>query len=286
MGSDTINGKGGADIMTGLAGDDTYIVDNVGDSVVEKAGEGTDSIRSSVTYSLPANVEKLVLTGTSAIDGTGNGQNNTITGNSQANLLTGRPGADRMYGNGGNDTYSVDDVGDQVIELTDGGVDTVRSIVTYKLGSNVENLVLTGTAVINGAGNGLANSVTGNSGSNTLNGGLGNDTLTGGAGQDRFLFNTALNATTNVDLIKDFNVADDRIRLENAIFTALTTTGTLAAASSRVGTAATTATQRIFYNPANGYLFYDADGTGPIAAKRFARLAPGLALTSANLVVQ
>jgi Ca2+-binding RTX toxin-like protein len=203
-GDDIINGKGGADVMTGLAGNDTYMVDNVGDAVVENPGEGTDTIRSSVTYSLPASVENLVLTGGSAING---------TGNSRANYLTG------------------------------------------------------------------------NSGNNTLNGGPGNDVLIGVSGQDRFQFKSALN-DTNVDLIKDFSVADDQILLENGIFAALTTTGTLSAASFRVGSAATMASHRIIYNPTSGSLYYDADGSGPLAAIRFAQLAPGLALTNANFVVQ
>jgi Ca2+-binding RTX toxin-like protein len=219
-----------------------------------------------------------VIVGTSGPD--------NLTGTTGNDTINGKGGADIMQGLAGNDTYVVDNVGDSVVEKLDEGTDTIRSSVTYSLPANVENLVLTGTAATNGAGNNLANKVTGNSGNNTLNGALGRDVLTGGAGVDQFLFKTALNATTNVDRIEDFSVADERILLRKVIFAALTTTGTLSAASFRVGSAATNASHRIIYNSTTGSLSYDADGSGPIAAIRFAQLAPGLALTNANFIVQ
>jgi Ca2+-binding RTX toxin-like protein len=208
-----------------------------------------------------------------------------LTGTTGDDIINGKGGADVMTGLAGNDTYNVDNVGDAVVESPGKGTDTIRSSVTYSLPASVENLVLTGGSAINGTGNSRANYLTGNSGNNTLNGGAGNDVLIGSSGQDRFKFKSALN-DTNVDLIEDISVADDRILLENAIFAALTTTGTLSAASFRVGSAATMASHRIIYNPTSGSLYYDADGSGPIAAIRFARLAPGLALTNATFVVQ
>ena len=209
-----------------------------------------------------------------------------LTGTTGNDTINGKGGADIMRGLAGNDTSIVDNVSDAVVENLDEGTDTIRSSVTYSLPANVENLELTGTSAINGVGNNLANNVTGNSGNNTLNGAHGRDVLTGRAGQDRFLFKTLLNATTNVDRITDLSVVDDKILLENAIFAALTTTGPLSAASFRVGPAATTASHRIIYTPTSGSLYYDADGSGPLAAIRFAQLAPGLALTNANFVVQ
>ena len=162
-----------------------------------------------------ANAENLVLTGTTAINGTGNALNNVLTGNSAVNTLAGGTG---------NDTYIIG-TGDIVTEAANAGTDTVQSNITYTLGNNVENLTLTGSNAINGTGNTLGNLLLGNSGANILNGKTGNDILTGGSGTDIFLFDTALNASTNKDTITDFNIVDDTIRLENAIFTKFATTG-------------------------------------------------------------
>jgi Ca2+-binding RTX toxin-like protein len=103
-GIDHLDGGTGADTMTGGAGDDTYYVDNVGDSVTENAAEGTDIVNSSIGYTLGANLEKLTLTGSAAIDGTGNALVNVIRGNEAGNTLSGLGGNDTLYGNGGADT--------------------------------------------------------------------------------------------------------------------------------------------------------------------------------------
>src|SRR6185295_15332439 len=106
-GNDTVNGGVGADTMVGGLGNDTYVVDNVGDVVTEAANEGTDTVQSSIDYTLGANVENLTLLG-GALIGNGNGLDNTITGNSADNNLTGGAGADIMVGGQGNDFYEVD----------------------------------------------------------------------------------------------------------------------------------------------------------------------------------
>jgi Ca2+-binding RTX toxin-like protein len=204
-GNDDLDGGAGSDTMTGGDGDDTYIVDNVGDRVIEALGEGTDSVSSSIAYTLGANVENLTLTGTAAINGTGNTLPNSLTGNSGANVLAGGdgadalaghdgndtlnggPGADAMTGGDGNDAYVVDDSSDGVVELADKGTDAVTSSVTHDLAANVENLTLIGTAAINGTGNDLVNRLTGNVAANTLDGGSGADVMAGGAGNDVYV---------------------------------------------------------------------------------------------------
>ncbi|HEY5722917.1 MAG TPA: calcium-binding protein [Allosphingosinicella sp.] len=172
----------GADFMTGNGGDDTYFVDNASDKVFESAGGGTDTVSSGVNWTLGAEVERLVLTGTLEINGIGNDLANIITGNASANRLDGGIGADSMQGGLGNDTYIVDNVGDVVTDT--GGVDTVQSSVTIALHSSIDNLILTGANAIDGTGNGLWNVMTGNSAANTLDGGVGNDILNGGLGAD------------------------------------------------------------------------------------------------------
>lgn len=93
-GNDFLDGLSGADQMIGHEGDDTYTVDTPKDVVVELASEGFDTVRSSVTYTLPANVEALVLTGTADRNGTGNASDNTLVGNAGRNILKGGAGHD------------------------------------------------------------------------------------------------------------------------------------------------------------------------------------------------
>lgn len=186
-GDDVLDGAAGADELIGGAGNDTYIVDNVGDKVIEAAGNGIDTVRASISQALTSNVENLFLTGSVNINGTGNALANRLTGNTGNNVLDGRIGADTMEGGAGNDTYIVDNGGDRVIEVAGGGTDTVYASVSYTLADHVENLVLTGAGQLNGTGNALNNRLTGNAGNNILNGGLGADTLEGGAGNDTYI---------------------------------------------------------------------------------------------------
>jgi Ca2+-binding RTX toxin-like protein len=175
-------------------------VDSTTDVITENANEGTDTIQSSVTFSLAAfpNIENLTLTGSSVIDGTGNSNNNILTGNTANNTLNGGDGNDTLNGNTGvdtligglgNDIYQVDSTTDVITENANEGTDTIQSSVTFSLAAfpNIENLTLTGSSVIDGTGNTAKNSLTGNAANNTLDGGDGNDTLNGGAGNDTLI---------------------------------------------------------------------------------------------------
>lgn len=280
-GADTFDGAGGADILTGGAGNDTYVFDGL-DTIIEAAGGGTDTVLSAVTAALAANVEVLVLTGTTAISGTGNTLANVLDGsdNTAANLLRGLAG---------NDAYIVG-AGDTIAETVTGGIDTVISDainLNLNLYANVERAVAAGSAGLNLTGTAAANVLTGNTGHNVIAGGRGNDVLTGGAGMDAFVFNSALSATTNRDVIRDFIAADDTIRLENAVFKSLGAAGALAPSkfwASATGLAHD-ATDRIIYNKTTGVLSYDADGNGAGAAVAFAVLTAKPVISAADFLV-
>jgi Ca2+-binding RTX toxin-like protein len=181
---------------------------------VEAGGGGADTVVSGVTHTLSANVEHLTLVGFSAINGTGNALDNMLSGllNLAGNTLTGGEG---------NDTYVLGS-GDQVVEASNGGSDTVQAGFTYTLGSNIEHLTLTGVGAINGTGNALNNVLMGNSANNVLNasggndtlrGGLGNDTMNGGSGNDTFLFERG----DGQDLIQDNNGSSDKTQFGTTV---------------------------------------------------------------------
>ena len=189
--------------MIGGLGNDVFWVDSIADAVIELANGGTDLVMAGLSFTLAANVENLILTGTAAINATGNSDGNELTGNSGANVLSGLDGNDTLFGGDGADTldggtgndsmvggngddvYFVDSVLDKTVETSLGGTDLVNASVSLTLAGYVENLTLMGNAAINGTGNTLNNVVTGNSAGNYLSGGtLGNDTLIGLGGDD------------------------------------------------------------------------------------------------------
>ncbi len=142
LGNDYLDGGAGADIMEGGQGDDTYIVNSVNDSILERAGQGYDTVVTSANYILNSGIEELRLLEGFSIHGTGNALDNRIIGNSSNNILDGVTGADVMIGEAGNDTYYVDNAGDQTVELAGEGTDTVQATISHTLAAQVENLVL------------------------------------------------------------------------------------------------------------------------------------------------
>jgi uncharacterized delta-60 repeat protein len=107
-GNDTLNGSTGVDTLIGGLGNDIFQIDSTTDVITENVNEGTDTIQSSVTFSLATfpNIENLTLTGSSAINGTGNTANNVLTGNGANNLLSGDTGNDILTGAAGKDTLT------------------------------------------------------------------------------------------------------------------------------------------------------------------------------------
>lgn len=210
-GNDTLIGGEGADMLYGGRDNDTYYVDG-NDTITELAGMGWDTVYSSVSHVLEANVEALVLEGKANIDGAGNELDNILTGNSGNNMLFGYAGADTLisgvkndsdtlFGGEGDDTYYVENDLDHVIEHAGGGKDTVFASGNYTMTNNVEILALTGNAVM-GFGNSSGNMIIGTDGSNYLDGRAGADNLTGGGGRDTFVFRAG---EGNGDVIMDFN---------------------------------------------------------------------------------
>lgn len=229
-GNDTLQGGGGNDTLDGGAGNDVYYVNSYALTLVEiadaepnsvptlvttktPAEASIDTVITSIDWTLATHFENLTLGGTDVIDGTGNSAANVIIGNAAANTLlgldgddslNGGAGADWMEGGTGNDIYVVDTLGDAVIELASGGIDTVQSSINWTLtAANVENLTLTGSAA-SGSGNGLANTIIGSSSSNTLYGLAGNDTMYGESGNDSLFGgngNDSLNGGTGKDVL-------------------------------------------------------------------------------------
>jgi len=243
--ADTIFGAGGDDNLNGIGGNDNIYGDSGNDVLI--GGAGFDFIYG--------------------------GEGDDI-------LNATLPDDDNLFGGIGNDVYQVTRNTDTITEGFNQGIDTVRSSVTNNLlliNPNLENLVLTGAANIDGTGNNLDNEITGNAGNNALfglvgndvlTGAGGNDVLTGGFGNDQFIFNTALPAS-GIDTINDFVVGIDKIVLDKTFFPALETiAGNLLGIDFRVISQpafgeqipAATATEEIVYNRQTGNLFYNADG--------------------------
>jgi Ca2+-binding RTX toxin-like protein len=236
---------------------------------------------------LLASIENLTLTDTGNIDGTG---------------------LDSMLGGAGNDLYFIDSTGvnaDKINEALNSGTDRVQASASYTLTANVENLTLTSSSSLYAIGNGLNNVITGNQGESVLNGGAGNDTLTGGAkndvltgdtGSDRFVFDTdAAFMAQNIDVITDFISGTDKIVLDKATFTALTSAaGDWSNTSNEFAIVANdslaeTSAQLIVYSSGTGNLFYNQNGatTGlGSGGGQFADLSDTPTLVASDFTIQ
>ena len=191
-GNDTLNGGTGDDTLYGGDENDTYIVDSALDRAIETNPYGgvLDTVSSSVSFQIGNYIERLVLTGTAAINGTGNGQSNTIVGNNAANVLDGGAGHDRLEGGGGDDTYVLRDGNDTVVDTS--GIDTIKSDITRDLNhyTGIENLTLTGKD-INGYGTNVANAIVGTDYDNVIDGREKDDIMEGLGGNDTYFVDIA-----------------------------------------------------------------------------------------------
>jgi len=276
----------------------------------------TDTLSASVTTTLPTNVENLTLTGTAAINGTGNAGNNILTGNSGNNILS---------GGAGNDTYAfVANAAlgtDTITETATGGIDTIDfngstatvrvnlGVTTSQTVNNNLKLILSANNVIENATGGTGNDrLTGNAlnnilaggngndqlqglaGNDTLWGGLGDDILTGGIGQDKYLFQSSgvFSSSLGVDYISQFDVGQDQIVLSKATFNAVTNSAGQALTDFAVVSDdefVNASSARIVYSQGSGSLFYNRDGNvlGTSTVFEFARLGnPDITLSSSD----
>ena len=295
-GNDVLDGRGGNDTIDGGGGFDTVVFGldlSVHVNLNGIPGSGAT----------PADWLEAIGQGNDQLTGienvTGSSQGDVIIGNAAANIINGMAGADQMAGGAGNDTYYVDVAGDVTSENANAGTDLVISTVSRTLGNNLENLTLSGTAIIDGNGNALANLITGNSAANTLRGYDGLDTLVGNAGADLLIGGNARDVLkpgidTSRDTIKyavvaestgptrdivydmDLNAEDrfDFVAVPTSIH-AMVTAGALDTASfntnlaSAISAAQLGAGQAVLFDPSSGnlnqtghvYLVVDANGT-------------------------
>jgi Ca2+-binding RTX toxin-like protein len=272
-----INGGAGQDVMTGGAGSDTYIVDDAGDVIVELANGGLENVNASVSYTLSANVENLILTGTGDaepgmytdnIDGTGNDLDNILQGNAGNNRLTGgngndnlgggMGGVDTLDGGNGNDTYFINGVNDVVIEGANGGFDTVWINVDNFDVSKFKNIeVVKYTKDLNDLG----------------------------SSQDYFILDDKLSAKSKGMKIANFDVKSDTVCLSKAVFSKIAKKGDLAGSAFWTGAKAHDKNDRIVYDKKAGALYYDADGNGAGKAVKFATIHNKLKMTADDFFV-
>jgi Ca2+-binding RTX toxin-like protein len=274
--SNEIVGNAGIDIIQGLDGNDRLYGDGGNDTI--SGGDGDDLIYGGI--------------GNDRLDGNAGAEK--IFGDIGDDILFGGTGSDSLYGGVGNDRLYGDDdndwlygdVGNDVLSGGNGDDRLYGGTGNNTLSGQSGNDLLYGGIHADSLSGGDGNDqLYGDSGNDKLDGGLGRDTLSGGWGRDIFIFRSALNAKSNISTITDFNVRDDTIYLENAIFRKLAKTGALNPAYFTIGSRAHDSNDYVIYNKSTGLLYYDPDGSRHASAILFAKLKPGLALTSSDFVV-
>jgi len=260
VGADTLDGGAGADSLVGGANDDLYIIRDLLETVVEIAGGGTDEVRTTISLTLAAEVEKLKLLGSAGLSGTGNAGANRIEGNAGANLFAGLGGNDTLNGAGGADTLQGGD----------------------------------GNDVLNGQAG--ADLLVGGAGNDALSAGGGGDTLIGGTGADRSsgfagiadFFRWASVAEGQGDVVIGFEHNVDRLQFTSAGFGGLAL-GALAGvnfASNTTGLAGSAAgTPQFIYETDTGRLWWDADGGGGVAAQAMMQFAARPVVTASDIAL-
>ncbi|MCP4385793.1 MAG: calcium-binding protein [Hyphomicrobiales bacterium] len=262
-GNDVLKGGGGADGLNGGAGVDTasYIDSPGGVTASLTLGFGQFSDAAGDTYT---GIENLA----------GSSHADTLHGDSGDNVLDGGAGEDELKGFDGDDT-AIGGAGDDSLKGND-GADTLRGgggTDTLEGGKGKDDL----------RGDGKRDFLEGGKGKDTLRGGKGNDDLTGNSGKDKFTFDTALNASSNVDTINDFKVNKDKIVLDSDIFSSVG--NMIGNGELKIGAKAKDSNDYVIYNDSNGRLFYDEDGKGGVDKVQFAQLDSDLNLDSQDFLV-
>jgi serralysin len=220
-GNDLLQGNAGADKLDGGTGNDfasyyhataTFVVnllnpilntgDALGDTFISIENlQGSLTVSGNLTGNT-GNNEIYSFNGNDTLNG--DSGNDLLVAGAGNDFLNGGIGNDNLYGELGNDTYVVEGANDLIFEAVNGGIDTVQSLASYVLGTNLEHLILLGTAA-NGTGNVLNNSIIGNASTNILTGGTGNDSLSGNDGND-YLYagtgNDSLNGGNGNDILR------------------------------------------------------------------------------------
>jgi Ca2+-binding RTX toxin-like protein/uncharacterized membrane protein YkoI len=200
--NDTLVAGSGIDTMIGGTGNETFVINSAADVVIADANAASNSIVSSISYVLPANVQNLTLTGSDNLIATGNNLDNVITGNAGNDTLIAGSGNDTLIagsgvatliGGVGNNTFVINNAADVIVLDPNAASNSIVSSVSYVLPANVQNITLTGNDNLTATGNDLDNVFTANAG---------NDTLIAGSGHDIFVLNDNNSHKVIVDNLK------------------------------------------------------------------------------------
>lgn len=264
-GINTLSDGGGADVLRGGAGNDTYVVTNAGTVVVENANEGMDTVKTTLNYYvLTDNVENLTFTGTGSFYGVGNSTTGTITGGAGDDVLVSGTGIERLAGGGGHDTFYINNVNDVVVAAPGSNSVVYTSVSGVMAAANISTMTYTGdgnftgyanstgTTLVSGAGN---DTLVGGAGNDVLDAGAGNNLLTGGGGADVFRFAAP---GTGVTRVTDFVSGTDHVQLSaSSLHLASAADFSFVSGSNPV---AADGHPSILYNSTTGALYFDATG--------------------------